>query len=102
MVGGNTKFVGNGTTTNTHKHDHQLIASAIFEDWLAHDRLLVHLARDHGFTVEDVAVSVMDLPLGGLFGVDDEWDAGWGRSNEELAQVVREACEEQLCSNSAP
>jgi hypothetical protein len=45
---------------------------------------------------------VMGLPLGGLFGVDDEWGAGWGRSNDELAQVVREACEEQLRSGSAP
>ena len=45
--------------------------------------------------------SVMDLPLGGLFGVDDEWGAGWGRSKEELALVVREACEEQFCSGSA-
>ena len=40
--------------------------------------------------------SVLDLPLGGLFGVDDEWGAGWGRSKEELLQVVREACEEQI------
>jgi hypothetical protein len=45
--------------------------------------------------------SVMDLPLGGLYGVDDEWGAGWGRSDEELTQVVREACEEQLRAGSA-
>ena len=40
---------------SSHRRDHELIASAIVEDWLAHDRLLVHLARDHGFTVEDVS-----------------------------------------------
>jgi len=45
--------------------------------------------------------SVMDLPLGRLYGVDDEWGAGWGRSHEELTQVVREACEEQLRAGSA-
>ena len=45
--------------------------------------------------------SVMDLPLGRLYGVDDEWGAGWGRSREELTQVVREACEEQLRAGSA-
>ena len=45
--------------------------------------------------------SVIDLPLGGLFGVDDEWGAGWGRSIEELAEVVREACKEQLRAGSA-
>jgi hypothetical protein len=43
--------------------------------------------------------SVMDLPLGGLYFVDDEWD-GWGRPVEELAAVVREACKEQLRSSS--
>lgn len=46
-------------------------------------------------------VSVMDLPLGSLFGVDDEWGAGWGRSKKELAKVVREVCEEQLRTGSA-
>jgi hypothetical protein len=39
--------------------------------------------------------AVMDLPLGGLYPVDDEWD-GWGRPAKELAAVVREACQEQL------
>lgn len=37
-----------------HTKDHQLIAEAISEDWLARERLLVHLARDHGMTVDDV------------------------------------------------
>jgi hypothetical protein len=49
----------------------------------------------------EYSVSVMDLPLGGLFGVDDEWGAGWGRSTVELAEVVGDACEEQLRSRSA-
>jgi hypothetical protein len=44
------------------------------------------------------SAGVMDLPLGGLFGVDDEWGAGWGRSIDELAAIVREACEGQLHS----
>ena len=43
--------------------------------------------------------SVMDLPLGGLYFVDDGWD-GWFRPVEELAAVVREACKEQLRSSS--
>jgi hypothetical protein len=43
--------------------------------------------------------NVMDLPLGGLYFVDDEWD-GWGRPVEELAAVVRQACQEQLRSSS--
>lgn len=39
---------------STHQRDHALIAEAITESWLASGRLLVHLAREHGFTVEDV------------------------------------------------
>ncbi|MFC4049998.1 hypothetical protein ACFOY4_09915 [Actinomadura syzygii] len=37
-----------------HKRDHDQIAEAIKGDWLARERLLVHLAREHGFTVSDV------------------------------------------------
>jgi hypothetical protein len=42
------------------------------------------------------SAGVLALPLGSLFGLDDEWSAGWGRSDRELAAVVREACREQL------
>ena len=44
----------------------------------------------------DYSDSVLALPLGRLFGIADEWGAGWGRTNEQLAAVIREACEEQL------
>lgn len=44
----------------------------------------------------DYSSEVIDLPLGGLYGVDDEWDAGWGRSVEELRTVVRAACRAQI------
>lgn len=40
--------------------------------------------------------SVLDLPLGALFSLDDEWDSGWGRITEELTAVIRKACQEQL------
>jgi len=40
---------------NAHQHDHTLISEAISEDWLASERILVHLAREHGFTVEDAS-----------------------------------------------
>ncbi|MBT2472097.1 GntR family transcriptional regulator [Streptomyces sp. ISL-66] len=40
---------------STHKRDHALIVEAIDADWLDRDRLLVHLARDHGLRVEDVS-----------------------------------------------
>lgn len=40
--------------------------------------------------------SVLDLPLGTVFGLDDEWRAGWGRTTGELTAVIREACQVQL------
>lgn len=71
-----------------------------------------HLARMHveglagpqwvGQKVEEVLIKsgyaqeVIDLPLGYLYGIADEWGAGWGRTDRELAVIVREACEEQL------
>lgn len=40
--------------------------------------------------------AVMDLPLGRLLWIEDEWDGSWGRTRDELAAVVRGACERQL------
>ena len=40
--------------------------------------------------------SITSLPLGQLFALDDEWGAGWGRTDEQLRAVVRQACAEQL------
>ncbi len=37
-----------------HAEDHARVAAAIAEDWLAYPTLLVHLARDHGYKVEDI------------------------------------------------
>jgi|ERR1700722_801410 len=77
-------------------HDaHLYVDGLVGPEWLL-DRVDRIVARS-GYSA-----SVMDLPLGGLFGVGDERGAGWGRSKEDLAQVVREACEEQLCNGSIP
>jgi hypothetical protein len=45
------------------------------------------------------ADSVLGLPLGKLFGLDDEWGAGWGRTEQELKAQIREACTAQLTSS---
>jgi hypothetical protein len=51
------------------------------------------------------SAGIVDLPLGRLYCLDWELDcergARWGRSIEELAAVIREACEEQLRSDCA-
>ncbi len=44
----------------------------------------------------DFAVEMYDYPLGGVFGLDDEWDSGWGRSDGVIRAEVREACAAQL------
>lgn len=52
--------------------------------------------------VEDVVArtdyrgDVIDLPLGRLYGVEDEWEGGWGATVEELKKTVRTRCAEQL------
>ena len=35
-------------------------------------------------------------PLGELFGLDDEWGAGWGRTDQELTTEVQHACRRQV------
>jgi hypothetical protein len=35
-------------------------------------------------------------PLGQLFGLDDEWGTGRGRTNEALADEIRRACQRQV------
>jgi hypothetical protein len=40
--------------------------------------------------------STTSLPVGRLFTLDDEWEAGWGRTDDQLRAVVRRACADQL------
>lgn len=35
-------------------------------------------------------------PMGPLWQIDDEWDMGWGRGNEELVREITSACEAQI------
>ena len=78
--------------------------------------VFTHLAQMHieglagpqwvGQKTEEVLIrsgypeSIIALHLGRLYYIADEWDAGWGRTNEELARLVLEACEEQLRNGS--
>ena len=45
------------------------------------------------------ADGVLDLPLGGIAGLDDEWGTGWGRTEEELKAEIRKACAAQLAAS---
>ena len=40
--------------------------------------------------------SITNLPLGALYLLEDEWGAGWGRTEAQLCDAVREACLSQL------
>lgn len=50
-----------------------------------------HIVAAGGFGTE-----LYDLPLGGIYGLDDEWVGGWGRTEEFLCRDVRQACQAQL------
>jgi hypothetical protein len=39
---------------------------------------------------------VLNLPLGHLYGLDDEWEGGWGRTPAQLKAEVEARCSEQL------
>jgi hypothetical protein len=78
--------------------------------------VLTQLARKHleGIAGEDRVIrtvgavlawcgypeSIMDLPLGHLLPIEDEWDENRCQTREELAEVVRDACKEQLAKDS--
>ena len=51
---------------------------------------------DHVVAATDYDSSVFASPLGGLFGLSDEWEGGWGRSDALLSGEVHRACQEQL------
>ena len=44
----------------------------------------------------DFPRSITNLPLGDLYMLEDEWGAGWGRTEAQLRDVVRKACLNQL------
>lgn len=46
----------------------------------------------------DYASEIIDLPLGQLYGFDDEWQGGWGATVEQLRETVRARCADQLAS----
>jgi hypothetical protein len=86
-------------------------------DLAAATLLFGHLAQMHcdglagpqwvGQKVEEVLIGsgyaeeIIAMPLGRLYYIADEWNAGWGRSNEELARIVADASEDQLRRASA-
>lgn len=39
---------------------------------------------------------LLEPPLGAVYGLDDEWEGGWGRTPDQLATAVRAACAAQL------
>jgi hypothetical protein len=58
-------------------------------EWAVNQVVGLVLAAGHA----DVA---FEQPLGALWEVDDDHDEPWSRTKDELAEVVRQACLEQL------
>ncbi len=50
----------------------------------------------------DYANEMVELPLGQLCDLDDEYSGGWGRTDEDLAEIVRAVCVAQLQISAAP
>lgn len=73
---------------------HMYIAGRVDAQWVCQQVEQIVIEVDH-------RGSIRDLPLGTLYGLDDEFQGGWNRSPEQLAQAVRDACEEQLHDGSA-
>ncbi|ONM49830.1 hypothetical protein [Nocardia donostiensis] len=48
------------------------------------------------------ADSVVALPLGQIFDIEDEWGAGWGRTEQQLAHEIQNACRAQLATDHEP
>ena len=38
-------------------------------------------------------------PLGAAYGLDDEWVGGWGRTDSQLREAVRAACQKQVAQH---
>jgi hypothetical protein len=68
---------------------HLCIDGKAGERWIV-DKVSQILARS-GY-----ATSVIALPLGQLYGLDDEWGAGWGRTDAQLRAITRQACLDQV------
>ncbi len=47
------------------------------------------------------ADSIIALPLGQIFDLEDEWGAGWGRPEQQLAYEIQNACRAQLAISHA-
>jgi hypothetical protein len=41
---------------------------------------------------------VFGLPLAQVYGLQEEWDASWGRPRSRLAREIRDACQAQLAT----
>jgi hypothetical protein len=63
-------------------------------DGLASERWVVSKVVE--IVEPDFDPSIAELPLGWLFSLEDEWNAGWGRTEEQLRAEVQRACRDQL------
>ena len=81
------------------------LAAATFEAFRDLAEMLVSRRTDAQWVVkrvEQIVVQaqyddeVLDMPLGHLYGLDDEWEGGWGRTEAELMAEVEARCLQQL------
>lgn len=56
------------------------------------------VSKVHEIVEPDFDPEITQLPLGWLFALDDEWSAGWGRTDDQLRAEVRQACRDQIAA----
>jgi hypothetical protein len=66
-----------------------------FADHRLNERAVV-TAVDEVVHKGDYSDDVIELPVGQLFVIEDEWIGGWGRTEPELKAVIQQACKAQL------
>jgi hypothetical protein len=51
---------------------------------------------DHIVAAGGFDAALYELPLAGIYGLDDEWVGGWGRTEDALRLDVQQACQQQI------
>ncbi|MEV0063875.1 hypothetical protein [Nocardia sp. NPDC050718] len=70
---------------------------------LAADRATEFWVLDKVYEIvhrSDYDASILNLPLGWIYELADEWEAGWGRPRDQLEREIQEACRAQLASTN--
>jgi hypothetical protein len=64
------------------------------------DERALAAAIDDLYVRSGYADEILRQPLGAEYGIDDEWLGGWGRTDSQLRDAVRVACQQQVTQHN--